>query len=155
MQRLSHEVGLGFDVSEKLGADWMALCEAWIEAESALMTAGGPPLALENRGVPVPPSLIRWSHTRVAKNYEDIDYPTIGIEVAEWWGRIRPEGNERDADILVKKEWCGGGLTGIVLLVMGMKVWGLSLKEEERAAWSQMVREVADVFKLIPSAQVL
>ena len=49
----------------------------------------------------------------------------------------------------------GGGLTGIVLLVMGMKVWGLSLEEEEWAAWSQMVREVADVFKLIPSAQVL
>ena len=86
MQRLSYEVGLGFDVSEKLGADWTALCEAWIEAESALMTAGGPPLALENRGVPVPPSLIRWSHTRVAKNYEDIDYPTIGIEVLNCGG---------------------------------------------------------------------
>ena len=67
----------------------------------------------------------------------------------------KDQGNKQDADILVKKEWCGGGLTGIVLLVMGMKVWGLSLKEEERAAWSQMVREVADVFKLIPSAQVL
>ena len=37
----------------------------------------------------------------------------------------------------------------------GMKVWGLSLEEEEWAAWSQMVRELADVFKLIPSAQVL
>ena len=84
MQRLSHKVGLGFEVSEKLGADWKALCEAWIEAKSPLMTAGGPPLALKNHGVPVPPSLIWWSHTWVARNDKDIDYPSIGTEVAEW-----------------------------------------------------------------------
>ena len=149
-------MGLGSNDVVNLGMDWYALCEAWVCAEKALGTLGGLPLTLDNRQVQVPASLINWSKAQQTRDSDIVlDFSGIGGDMASWWQQLMPSGVVCVADELIKTDWCGAGLTGIAIIMVGMKEWGLTLKVDKRDDWTRIVKEILQAFKLIPTAQYL
>jgi len=156
IQRVALEVGLGSHHVTILGDEWKMLCKAWLQAETALVKTGGVALSLETREVPVPSSIKVWGNSRKSKDMQDVNFGNIGKEMLGWWKGIGVGKADLDADELIAKDWCGGGLLGILLLMVGMKEWGLALKgEEEKMSWTEVVMETTQVFKMIPSAKAL
>ena len=154
-QRAANDIGLGHEMLI-LGNNWYALCEAWIVAEMALANLGGNPLELENRQVPVPPSLVKWSKAHQAHDYEaKLDFSDIADGMARWWQEIMPSRVSRDANALILTDWCGAGLTGIILITVGMKEWGMKVTEDAKEDWMKMVLDILDIFKLISLANDL
>jgi len=155
MQCTANDIGLGHEMLI-LGNNWYALYEAWIVAEMALANLGGNLLELENRQVPVPASLVKWSKAHQARDYEaKLDFSDIEDGMARWWQEIMPSRVSRDANELILTDWCGAGLTGIILIMVGMKEWGMKLTEDAKEDWMKMVLDILDIFKLIPSANDL
>jgi hypothetical protein len=155
IQRVAFELGLGFYHIEMLGQEWKSICEAWVVAETALMKAGGSPLTLKGRKVKIPGSLEIWSHMRRMKLSESIDFRFITTEMPTWWAKLDVNKGGFDVNAVIEMDWCGRGLSGIALLLLGLKEWGFALKGRKTAEWTQVVSEVTKIFNAIPSANIL
>jgi hypothetical protein len=153
LQRLALELGFDEDTISKLGRDWHLLCEAWVTAELALVRLGGSPSppALEFKP---PQCLVDWSLAHSKKQNEVFDFEGIGEQMARWWQRCTCDGIS--ANIVLEKAWCKGGLSGIVLLVLGLKEWGNQIHgKAEHEKWIKVLLRVKSVFQEIPSADKL
>jgi hypothetical protein len=117
------------------------------------MKAGGKLLPLENRQNPVPQSLVRWSNLRRAKVTEEVDFTNIQEEMAAWWRGFKIDKDNLDPNRFMKEDWCGGGLAGISLFLIGMKEWGLENRKDD--SWVTIVDEMTQLFKTIPLADAL
>jgi hypothetical protein len=155
MQRLVPSLGMTDAVVELLGSDWKDLCESWIQAEAALTGLGGVVSSLEDREIPVPGSLIAWykSHRSKESNMNAVDFSSIASDMPFWCKKILPKEGKLDAEAIVKTHWCVGGLSGIVLILVGMKEWGMMSTDEPQ--WSQMAHRITKIFQIIPTAESL
>jgi hypothetical protein len=150
MQRIAAGAGLEMDTVRHLGEEWRGLCESWIQAEAALAKLGGALLPPNARAVPPPASLISWSINQHTKTPSTLDFSNVADEMTAWWAAIRPNLKKLAVEEVVKADWCRGGLTGIMLILVGMKE-GL----QNRDGWRHTVGEITAVFKAIPTANDL
>ena len=153
VSQLVHELGLDTYTMAQLGTQWYNLCVDWVVAELALVKLGGHKggIALEFKP---PKCLIEWSNARSKKDAKVIDFTGVGLHMREWWKRCMQ--GCLNPDDLVMKTWCHAGISGIVMVIMGMKEWGMQLKtkaDEER--WILTVENIRAVFEKIPSAKEL
>ena len=152
MQKVVTELGLEGEIVDKLGLEWKVLCEAWLAAEAALTKVGGKASAIDLRIVPVPQSLINWCKYR---GKHSTSFVSIGDQMTEWWTQLSPQLEPLVADDLIRFDWCCGGLSGICLLLLGMKEWGLVVKSSKKRIWKKIVEDLTKVFQIIPSATIL
>lgn len=155
-RNLALDLGLGHDTVTELGDIWHQLCESWVAAETALEKGGGPkPVELDARQVSVPVPLKQWSLKVRGMQIEHIDLANIGLAMCQWWNKLKKD-LQLDINDLVKKDWCVAGPSGVLLLVMGMKMWGLQLEKDARSMeWHGAVLELIQVFQKIPTADSL
>jgi hypothetical protein len=58
------------------------------------------------------------------------DFSQIHEDMPKWWGKICPP-VEESIEEGIKKEWCGNGLGGIVLIMLGLREWGHVVTQSE------------------------
>jgi hypothetical protein len=151
---------LGMDVHAiaELGEEWKTFCEAWISAEIALQKQGGQkPCPLEDRNEKVPEALIRWFRIQKGLGGPEPDWVGFGRQMRKWWYAINAGVRERCSthtpDNLVKEDWCVGGLSGIILFVLGMSQWGLHTDDTERnGSWKKVLGSLTEMLTEIPKA---
>jgi hypothetical protein len=155
IRNLIHELGLNDHLFSTLGHPWKDFCETWVSAEIALQKLGGSlPAPVSHRLAPIPRPLMQW----YAKHHgavEEPDWAGIGPSMQTWWGQLNT-GGDLFADKLVGADWCVAGTSGILLLVLGMQMWGVSVcGHKDMLAWNATLKEMKVVFDRIPSADNL
>jgi len=155
-RNLALELGLGESTVTELGDIWRQLCETWVAAEIALEKGGGPkPIELHARQLSVPVALRQWGLKIRGVQTEHIDTVEIGSSMLQWWNGLKND-FQLDVNELVKKDWCVAGPSGVLLLVMGMKLWGLMLDKDARAIhWTPVVLDMIEGLQKIPTAEAL
>ena len=148
---LANDLGLFSDTREILGQEWQEFCEAWVAAEMALEKAGGPkPSDLAQRTISVPGPLQDWHTKQRIPSSPDPNFADIGAEMQAWWRGLQ------QLDTSKRQDWMVSGPTGVLLLVLGMRMWGQSLSGEERnEVWLPILLEMQKTFQDISHLQDL
>jgi hypothetical protein len=105
--------------------------------------------------VAVPVALRQWSLKVRGVQTENSNTAELGSNMLQWWNGLKHD-FQLDVNELVKRDWCVAGPSGVLLLVMGMKLWGLMLDKDARALhWTPVVLEMIEGLQKIPTAEAL
>ena len=133
-------------------------CEAWITAEIALQKLGGrKPSPLEDHKEKVPEALVAWFRIQKGQAGPEPDWTGFGPQMRKWWlainAGVRARCATHTADTLVTEDWCVSGLSGILLLILGMSQWGLHADDDERnGRWRKVLTSLTGMLVEIPKA---
>jgi len=153
VQKVVAEIGFDEDTVRALGATWLNFGRAWCVAEGALCRSGKK-ATIGAMGPAIPQALILWAGKKKRKDDTvafSFDRDEVAADMLKWWKALS-EVRLDNADVIVAQEWCAPGVEGILLLVLGMKWWGMA---QAGAAWETVVKEMTVVFRLIPEGQAL